>query len=291
MHGIEIDEKVFQYSSLSSSQGTSNESPQLLILGGIHGNEPCGTYAIDRFIEELEAGLWHLKQGSITLAYGNLEAIKGKTRYIDYNMNRMFGLPHIATDSIEYNRVRLLEKQFPQQTAILDLHSALSPALDFMLAETPAHHLAHALQPSYLISGWENFASVTGDTECYGLSMGIPAVTYEAGQHDDEQTLENAYQMLLRFLNHYSVIEYQWSHPRKTQHLILEQVITKQTSHDRWLIPISNFMTVKQDQAIIHINGNIIRSPFDAHLVFPVPTIHCKVGEEITFLARLSSEK
>ena len=286
MHGIEIDEKVFYYSS-PSSQSNSHEL-QLLILGGIHGNEPCGIYAIDRFIDELESGIWTLKKGAITLAYGNLEAIKRKTRYVDYNMNRMFGLPQVATQSIEYDRVRLLEKQFPKQTAILDLHSALSPALDFMLAEKPAHHLAHALQPSYLISGWENFASVTGDTECYGLSMGIPAVTYEAGQHDDEQTLENAYQMLLRFLNHYDVIEYQWNHPRKTQHLVLEQVITKQTSQDYWLIQISNFMTVVKDQPIMNINGSILNAPFDAHLVFPVPVNHCKIGEELTFLARLS---
>ena len=84
------------------------------------------------------------------------------------------------------------------------------------------------------------------------------------------------------------MIEYQWSHPRKTQHLVLTQVITKQSSQDHWLIPISNFVTVRQDQAIMNINGSILRSPFDAHLVFPVPAAHCKIGEELTFLASLS---
>ena len=291
MHGIEIDEKVFYYSSHSphSFHHHSGE-PNLLIFGGIHGNEPCGIYAINRFMREIDAGMWSLKQGSITFAYGNLAAIKNNTRYVDYNMNRMFGLPQTAPQAIEYARVRLLERLIPNKTAMLDLHSALTPAPDFMLAESIAHPLAKALQPTYLVSGWESFATVTGDTECYGLSLGVTAVTYEAGQHDDAKTLEHAYEMLLRFLNHYHVIDYAWTHTRSMQHLVLKQVIHKQSHQDQWLIPIHNFMSVHKGQEILRLDGVTFHAPFDAYLVFPVPVSDCQIDEELTFLAFLHQE-
>lgn len=273
----EIKEKVYCLES-------GVEGPNLLVFGGIHGDEPCGVYAIERFMKELSDGKWELLNGSITFAYGNLEALAQKKRYVDYNMNRMFGLESVGLESVEYERVRMLETLFEGKDAFLDLHSASSKAPDFMMAEKNAFDLACSLGPSFVVSGWEKFADVGGDTECYANSLGLIGMTYEAGQHNDPLALENAYKVLLRFLAVYGVIDYEFSID-ETPTMILSEVILKKSDSDKWLIPVENMQFVSKGTAILQLDDSQFAVPFDCYLVFPTACERVKVGEELCFLA------
>jgi predicted deacylase len=275
----EIEKKVFYLAA-------KNPGKNLLVFAGIHGDEPCGIYAINRFMNELENGTWNLKNGSITFAYGNLDAMQARTRYVDYNMNRMFGLPGVARDSIEYDRVRLLETLFTGKDAFLDIHSAFSQAPDFMLAEKIALEIAKSIGPSFVVSGWENFSDVGGDTECFANSVGVPGMTYEAGQHDDPIALENAYQVLLRFLSVHGLIEYEFESISAKQ-LILSEVILKKSETDKWLIDIENMKFIKKGTPILELNTIVFETLYDCNLVFPTPVDKTQVGEELVFLAKI----
>lgn len=274
----EIEKKVFYLAA-------KNPGKNLLVFGGIHGDEPCGIYAINRFMNELENGTWTLKNGSITFAYGNLDAIKAQTRYVDYNMNRMFGLPAVGRDSIEYDRVRFLETLFIGKDAFLDIHSALSKAPDFLLAEKISLKTAKQIGASYLVSGWENFSDVGGDTECFANSLGVAGMTYEAGQHDDPIALENAYQVLLRFLSIHGLIEYEFKIEPVSQ-LFLSEVILKKSETDKWLIDIENMKFIKKGTPILELDTVVYEALYDCNLVFPTPVTKTKVGEELVFLAQ-----
>ena len=275
----EIEKKVFYLEA-------KNPGQNLLVFGGIHGDEPCGIYAINRFMNEVEKGSWTLKNGSITFAYGNLDAMQTKTRYVDYNMNRMFGLPSVAVESVEYDRVRLLETLFAGKEAFLDIHSAFSLAPDFLLAEKIALDTAKSLGPSFVVSGWENFSDVGGDTECYANSLGVAGMTYEAGQHDDPIALENAYQILLRFLSINGLIEYEFETETSKQ-MVLSEVLLKQAEDDKWLINFENMQFVSKGTEILYVNNEKIITEYDCYLVFPTPVDKTKVGEELVFLAKV----
>ena len=261
--------------------------PELLVFGGIHGDEPCGEYAIKRFLSECDSGLWNLNWGRVTFAIGNLKAIEQKKRYVDYNMNRMFGLPNVAIDSLEYDRVRLLETLFDSKDAFLDLHSASSAAPDFLMAEKSCLPLAKKLGARFVVSGWENFSDVGGDTECFANAKGALGLTYEAGQNDDPQTLENAYNMLLRFLAVYGVIEFEFE-PVQSDYLELSDVVLKQSEDDCWLLGYENFQFVKKNTKLLKVGGKEFCAPYDCYLVFPCDPARCKALEELCFLAKSS---
>ena len=44
-----------------------NAGPRLLVLGGVHGDETCGSAGIDRVLAELDAGTLQLLRGQLTL--------------------------------------------------------------------------------------------------------------------------------------------------------------------------------------------------------------------------------
>jgi succinylglutamate desuccinylase len=63
--------------------------PTLIILGGIHGNEPAGVLAAARVAPRLRAKEGHLR-GEIALLRGNARALARKVRYIDEDLNRQW---------------------------------------------------------------------------------------------------------------------------------------------------------------------------------------------------------
>jgi len=61
------------------------DDPEVAILGGIHGDEPCGVTAIERLLDdppELER--------AVALVIANEEAIAADKRYLDEDLNRAF---------------------------------------------------------------------------------------------------------------------------------------------------------------------------------------------------------
>lgn len=68
-------------------------SPDLAIVGGIHGDEPCGIYAIERLLADPPA-----VRRPVKLIVANEEAAERNVRYVDEDLNRAFpGDPDGAT--------------------------------------------------------------------------------------------------------------------------------------------------------------------------------------------------
>ena len=62
--------------------------PSSLVMGAIHGNEKCGTIAIDRVMSEIDSG--HLKivkgQGDLPIPIANPKAYELDQRYFERNL-------------------------------------------------------------------------------------------------------------------------------------------------------------------------------------------------------------
>lgn len=169
----------------------------LLLSCGIHGNETAPIEMLDRLLQQLASGVVSNPAARVLLIFGNPAAIRAGERYLDDDLNRLFGGKHrFYQDSREARRAALLE-QYAQrffemgqgQRLHLDLHTAIrasyypkfaicpaqgnTPYIDSLLGLLQAVDVGTLLlqpQPSNTFS-------------CYTVSQfGARALTLELGQ-------------------------------------------------------------------------------------------------------------
>lgn len=94
--------------------------PLVILVGGIHGNETTGIYAIENVFRSLEE--WDIKvKGKLVGLMGNVRAFEKNVRYQDYDMNRCW------TDSFVQSLIdNMQESHFQaEDLEVLDLLSEL----------------------------------------------------------------------------------------------------------------------------------------------------------------------
>src|SRR5262245_64452979 len=148
--------------------------PRLIVLGAVHGNETCGTRAIERVLREHDAGAWRLSRGSVTFVpVANPLAYQRGQRMGERNLNRNLrpnGEPLDNEDRI----ANVLCPLLAEHDVLLDLHSFHSPGEPFAMIGPPDNNgtlepFAHAraetalalrLGPRRIVEGWlETYAA------------------------------------------------------------------------------------------------------------------------------------
>ena len=107
-----------------------NPGPRIIITGAVHGNETCGTKAIQRVISDVDSGKLQIASGRVTFVpITNPLAYSRGERMGDRNLNRNLGLPDQPSD-FEDHIANWLCPLFAQHDVLLDLHStrAQNPA-------------------------------------------------------------------------------------------------------------------------------------------------------------------
>jgi succinylglutamate desuccinylase len=166
------------------------EAPGVAAVGGIHGDEPCGVRAIERFLDE--GPVAELRR-PVKLVVANERALEAGTRYVEGDLNRLFpGDP--ASDTYEERLAHDLREAISDCTT-LGFHSTVSYDEPFgTLADlTPAKAeimralpLAHAADFTGVVSG---------------RSVNLPRfVNVEAGYQGSDAAADTAYDCLLSYL-------------------------------------------------------------------------------------------
>ncbi|MBN8750055.1 MAG: succinylglutamate desuccinylase/aspartoacylase family protein, partial [Variovorax sp.] len=97
--------------------------PRLLVIGGVHGDETCGTAGIERVRAELDGGTLALRRGQLTLVpVANPLARRRLQREGERNLNRSFQ-PRTAPVDYEDHLTNLLCPIIDRHEVLLDLHS------------------------------------------------------------------------------------------------------------------------------------------------------------------------
>jgi predicted deacylase len=164
--------------------------PEVAVVGAVHGDEPCGARAIDRFLDsDLEARI----RKPVKFVVVNERALEAGERYLEADLNRVIpGDP----EADEHER-RLASELADEVEGCLTLgfHSTVSFAEPFgTLANLTPEKAAilRALPVEYA-------ADFTGIEE--GYSVSLPRfVNVEAGLQGTDQAAENAYDCLAAFL-------------------------------------------------------------------------------------------
>ena len=299
---------------------------RLIVLGAVHGNETCGTQAIQRVMAEIHAGQIHIAAGSVTFVpVTNPLAYARKQRMGDRNLNRNL-YPQSAPREFEDHVANWLCPLLAQHEVLMDLHSFHTPGEPFVMLGPDNN--AGALEPfaqaareealalrlgvRRLVDGWlDTYAAGVqrrvaqhpveaeardlntdprygvGTTE-YMRSVGGCALTLECGQHDDPAAPQVAYRAILNTLAHLGLIA-QPAPPAvaNPEALRLYQVIDKVHVDDAFSRPWASFDPVAVGELIgVRQDGGEVRAEDSGFIVFPNPK--ALPGQEWFYLARRS---
>lgn len=163
-------------------------TPEVAVVGGIHGDEPCGVRAIERLVAE-EPDV----DRPVKLIVANEEALDAGVRYLDEDLNRAFpGDPN--AHSHESRLAHDLKRELRDCT-VLSLHSTQSYGEPFALVDT-IDAVSRAICPRLPID-----IVVETDRFTEGRLIEHPhTIEVECGFQGSDEAADNAYWLTKAFL-------------------------------------------------------------------------------------------
>jgi succinylglutamate desuccinylase len=182
----------------------SKPGPTVILVGGMHGNENSGVFALHQVINELQVAKT-LIRGNIYALCGNMAALESGERYCKQDLNRMWtyeGIEALLEDNIDnenpeahefrdlYRVIQEILKTEVGPFYFMDLHTTSSESIPFVMVNDSLVNRKFTTQyPVPMILGIEEY--LDGALLSYINDLGYVAFGYEAGQHDDLASLGN----------------------------------------------------------------------------------------------------
>ncbi|MBC7454330.1 MAG: succinylglutamate desuccinylase/aspartoacylase family protein [Massilia sp.] len=300
------------------------KGPRLIITGAVHGNEICGTLAIERVMADIDSGKLHIAAGSVTFVpVTNPLAYALVRRSGDRNLNRNL-FPNPEPQDFEDQVANWLCPLLAQHDVLLDLHSFNADSAPFVMMgpldnDGPLQPFRHADQERALarrlgvhrfVDGWlatygqgvqrrtsdqSQLATVlrygVGTTE-FMRSTGGYALTLECGQHDDPAAPEVAYRAIMNTLAFLKVIDAPEPapvDPGQMEALSMVVVHDKTDKADAFIRQWSSFDAVSKGQQIgVRADGSVVTAEMDGRILFPA--VNAGANEEWYYLARANPD-
>jgi hypothetical protein len=188
--------------------GPDGTGPTLLVVSGLHGNEPAGVVASCSVVDALSSRAAALR-GRIHFITGNRSALAAGVRYLDRDLNRAWtparlrllreGSPpgfelDVAREDREQRELlaeleRVLDLSGPAYA--LDLHTTSGPDGVFTtIGDTLENRSLARAFPVPLVLGLEEL--VEGTLHEYLGDRGVVSLAFEAGQHIEPEAVARA---------------------------------------------------------------------------------------------------
>jgi succinylglutamate desuccinylase len=184
--------------------GGTSPGPTLVITGGIHGNEPAGLLAFERFAAALVAQAVPVR-GTVVGFAGNRAALALNVRFIDRDLNRRWSddsvhalarsapsAPHTSEDAEQRELLSafasLAQAAGGQPLYFVDLHTTSGEAAPFVCFGDTLGNRDFALTlPLPAILGLEE--CIDGTMLGWLTDLGHVGIAVEAGQHDSPEAV------------------------------------------------------------------------------------------------------
>jgi succinylglutamate desuccinylase len=172
--------------------------PSLVVVAGIHGNEPAGVEAGRRVLARLAQGDIGIR-GELVVLGGNVEGLKSGARYLKRDLNR--GWTDDSVDRLRNCVPESLTAEDKEQTELLqtieevrstsrgqvhlaDLHTSSAPGIPFVIfGDSPVQRSFVRVFPIPVIIGLVEH--VDGVMSEFWSRRGLVTFSVEGGQHDD----------------------------------------------------------------------------------------------------------
>ncbi len=181
----------------------------LVIVAGLHGNEPAGVLGAMRVIRALREERSRRLQGRVVFLTGNRAALSVGVRFLDRDLNRAWtserlrtlrmgarpGLPESTAREDREQRELLAELDriigAAGPTYALDLHTTSGPDGVFTtIGDTLENRDLAQFLPVPLVLGLEEL--VEGTLHEYLGERGVPSLAFESGQHEEPEAIDRA---------------------------------------------------------------------------------------------------
>ena len=292
--------------------------PLLVVLGGMHGNEPAGVRAILRMAAMLKAepatNPTFRYRGSFVGLAGNLRALRGGYRFLEEDLNRILtsenlarieALPPAARGHEEREFVALvstirtlIEQHRPTRLYVLDIHTTTASGGIFTIPapDAESERLAAELHAPVITGMLEG---LNGTTLHYFNSANWPlptvAVTFEAGQHQEVESADRAVAAIVNCMRSIGAVRdqdvehrhdallqtYSVGLPPRTQLVYTHRI----RPEDRFVMRPGyvNFQPVTAGEELGRDRNGPVRAPFDARILMP---LYQKQGNDGFFLVK-----
>ena len=281
-----------------------------MVCGGIHGNEPSGTFAAKRVLQRLRECNIPFR-GRFLAVSGNIAALTKKRRYIERDLNRGWIESHIRWVMGQQDATLEAEEQERKALAqiltfalnhhhgpvtLLDLHSfsAEGPPFAIMADTLRNRKLAFAL-PIPKILGLEE--TVEGTLLEYFAEQGHTAIAVEGGQHNDPMAVNCHEASIWLALEHLGCIRRKdvegfddWERTLvdvargfpKVVEVIYRHGLTEA---DRFAMRpgYTNFQNVAQEEILASNHCRDVKSPMEGRILMP---LYQEQGDDGFFLSR-----
>ena len=175
----------------------SKSGNTLVVIAGVHGNEPAGIHAARRVFRLLEASDEIELHGEFVAFAGNLGALRRNRRFHDRDLNRVWHdrAPGVSDTEageraelaavIEAARTRRRGSAF-----LADLHTSSAPGIPFVVfGDTPAQRAFASALPIPILVGMEEL--IDGALSQYWTREGFTTLAVEGGQHVSDQAVDS----------------------------------------------------------------------------------------------------
>ena len=239
--------------------------PVSIILVGVHGNEKCGIYALEKILPSLK-----IESGRVLIVYGNPKAIDQNVRYVEVNLNRMFKLDKNISEeekkSYEYGRAQFIKKYLEQADVLLDIHASFTPnSSPFVICESNAKGIIEYLPSNLVVSGFDKVEP--GGTDYYMNSIGKVGICFECGYLGDSKSIYLAEESVYAFLKARGHIQNDLI-PREQTYINMYDLYLTKTKKFSLVKDFIDFEIVLKDQDIGIDGEKIIKAKKDSVILF-----------------------
>lgn len=184
------------------------DTPFLVCVAGLHGNEPAGVLALERISAKLITRGVKLRGHFVGLA-GNRKALAVDRRFLEQDLNRIWNRPRLARiaagppfpvaedDELAelWSHLEAVLREVPEEEHhrifLLDLHTASGPGPAFTVLDDtlPNRRFALELEVPVVLGIEEELEGTMMHLLC---DWGITAVGFEGGRHEDPAAVDRA---------------------------------------------------------------------------------------------------
>ena len=291
----------------------AESGPTLIVIGGLHGNEPSGLAAAARMMESL-ARAGNLARGELVVLAGNRRALARNVRFVQRDLNRQWSAERIAElRAAAANPVVVLGPEDREQLElaealdhvleaargrvyVVDLHTTSAEGIPFVLIGDHLRHRGFALGfPLPLLLGM--FGKLGGTLTEYLGARRCVTLAVEGGQHASDRAVAHheavlsvalvasglvADASLEALVEHRAKLAATWPNLPRSLRVHHRHAITNE---DRFVMEpgFANVQRVAAGTLLAHDARGEIRAEHDEVLVMP---LYQRMGDDGFFLGR-----
>jgi hypothetical protein len=283
--------------------------PTIIFIGGVHGNEPSGVFALHEVLKNLNEKKTKLS-GTIYALAGNLPALEKGIRYEKEDLNRIWSTERI--EAFQSNKNSVVNNETKQALELLncinsilrdeagpfyfiDLHTTSSPTEPFITVNDNLLNRKFTQQyPVPLLLGIEEY--LEGTFLNYINDMGFVAFGFESGQHDALESIDNHMAFVnltlvftgsiprseIEFEKHYNLLNEHTNHLAICYEIIYHYKIEKNEQF-KMLPGFKNFEPVPRGVPIALSDERSVEAPQAGNIFMP---LYQKKGNDGFFIIK-----